>query len=128
MGLSCWRYKVYDWAKQTFPGRWLFYSGQKYQHFDSIVVSGTVSDCVHNSSDGDCVFDLDILGTTGHLHCELTPCQSPELHALASSLKVGDKVRVSGTRTFDPPHRILWKKFQGGGNEIHPITEIEVLK
>ena len=127
MGLSCWRYKLYDWAKQTFPGRWLFYSGQRFQHFGPITVTGTVKDCVHSATDGDVCYDL--LAEDGtQFHCELTPCQSSDLHKTAMALKVGDKVQVSGTKTFDPPHRILWKKFNGGNLEIHPVESIVEVK
>lgn len=121
--LSCPRYKALDWFKQTWLASKLFYSGQRFQHFGPITITGTVEDCVHSATDGDCVFDL--LGDNGTAwHCELTPCQPPALHELARSLQIGSRATVSGTKTFDPPHHIGWKHFGGGDNEIHPVVDI----
>jgi hypothetical protein len=125
MGLSCWRYRIYDAFKSTWIASKLFYNGGKFQHLGPIVVIGTVADCAHFSSDGDDTFDLTLPGL--RYHCELTVCQSKELHATVTALKPGQRVEVSGVHTHDPNHHILWKKFSGGHEEIHPVTEVKIL-
>ena len=121
--LSCPRYKALDWFKRTWLASKLVYYGQRFQHFGPITATGTVQDCVHSATDGDVCFDL--LGDDKKdWHCELTPCQPASVHDAAMSLQIGSRAIVSGIKTFDPPHHIAWKKFAGGGNEIHPVTDI----
>lgn len=146
MGLSCWRYKVYDWSKTTWPVKMLFYHGDKAQRYEVISVEGIVLSRENKATDGDCTFDIspilpqpsvnlpstNTLGSvntvayppwlTSKLHCELTPCQDDALHAKAAALQIGEKVRITGNRFWDPKHlghEAHW--------EIHPIMNIEVL-
>lgn len=130
--MNCTQYRVYDWFKQTWLGSLLFYSGHRFIHFKKILwIAGTVVDC-HHSTDGDISFDLKTDGDESPYqsrvilwHCEVTPCQPQSVKEMAQSLKAGDKVEVLGRVTFDPPHHILWKKFTGGGWELHPVLAIK---
>ena len=123
--MRCLAYRAYDAFKQTWLASKLFFRGQRYQHFETITVDGQVDACWHNAGDGDRCFDLQSGGN--RWHCEVTPCASDSLKKLVATLHLGQRVRVTGTRTYDPPHHIGPAKFTGGKNEIHPITAIESL-
>ena len=122
--MRCFAYRLYDRLKSTWVFSQLFYYGKKFQHFDPIVCVGTVVESDHPETDGDSTFD--ILSDDGQrFHCELTPCQSQDLRQMAQSLELGERVKVSGVRTYDPDHHFLWVKLPGGGAEIHPVTALE---
>lgn len=125
MGLTCVASKAYDAFKQTWLASKLFYYGKRFQHLGEITLIGTVVDCPKKASDGDACFDLAVPGLPTR-HCEATPCY-PAQQAIARSLKVGNRVRVQGTDTVDPNHHIGPHEFTGGGNEIHPVKDIQLL-
>lgn len=124
--MSCLRERVYDRFKQTWLASRLFYYGQRYRHIGPITINGTVAGCAHRAGDGDHCFDV-VDSANKRWHCEVTECQSA-LWPVVDELKLGELVHVAGTHTFDPPHHIGWKKFQGGGDEVHPVIGIYTLK
>ena len=133
MTFRCLKYRILDRAKQTRLASWLFYYGGKFQHFDKIALVGLVSRQENNEADGDRTFNVAIQ-SPAHLlvlseswHCEVTPCADELLRAKVLTLKVGQRVRVSGTRTWDADHHIGPWKFGGGKWECHPVTDIVVL-
>ena len=122
--MRCFLYRIYDRLKSTVVFSQLFYYGQKFQHFEPITCTGTVVLCEHGPQrDGDTNFDIMTEGQ--RFHCEVTPCQSKDLRQLAQGLELGEMVKVSGVRTYDPDHHFLWVKLPGGGAEIHPVTALE---
>lgn len=123
--MLCLAYKAYDWYKQTWLASKLVYGGQRFRHFGPIERHGIVKACSHNAKDGDRCFDL--VAADGPWHCEVTPCSPAPARAAVSTLHIGQEVIVAGTQTYDPPHHIGPIKFGGGGNEIHPVSTIEVL-
>ena len=131
MGLSCLRYKAYDWAKQRWLTQKLFYCGLPYRHYDTVSIAGTVIDCAHKSADGDVDFDLQaeapayLVALSKRWHLECTPCQPDALRAQIAGLKIGQRITVTGTRTFDNDHHIFAWKFGGGHWEVHPVTNIK---
>lgn len=130
MLFGCARYKLLDLCKQTPIAAKLFYYGVEFRHFGPIVLTGVVIRCAHNATDGDVCFDISVGSdqeSPGHWHCELTPCQPDTLRQRARSLKEGDRVIVSGTKTIDGRHHIGSIQFVGGGNEVHPVTDIKIL-
>ncbi len=124
--IKCLLYTILDWFKQTRLASVLFYYGKRFVHVRPITITGSVITIDTVSSDGDSCFD--VAGDDGvRWHCEVTICAEPELRSVASTLKPGQRVRVSGVFTIDPDHHILWIKYIGGHNEIHPVTAIEIL-
>jgi hypothetical protein len=120
MNLRCLAYKIYDWAKTT-PIAAPLYGFDRYRHLGPITVEGVVQDCVHGpSADGDRVFDI-MVAPDDLRHCEITPCASPELEAVASKLMRGQRYRVSGIQTYDPPH----VGSTSPADEIHPVSGVE---
>lgn len=121
--IRCWSYRGLDSFKQTCVASWLFFNGERYIHLEPITRTGNAAMCIHNSADGDANFDL--ITPDGEWHCEITPCAGREVRAMALSIKRGDRLTVSGMRTYDPDHHILWFKYRGGKNEIHPVESID---
>lgn len=128
MTFACLRNKAYDWIKCHRPFAWAFFGSARYQHFGPITREGEVVGCYHNCADGDYTFDLKVDDQEAW-HVEATSCY-PAIQDIVRTLHIGDRVRVSGIKTFDPNHHILWKHFRGGGGigwEIHPVTSIQIL-
>ncbi len=123
--MNCRLYKLYDWFKTT-PVARVLYFGQQFRHFGPIEVEGIVVTCIHDCTDGDEAFDVKVNAgdNEGRWHCELTPCSPESLRLTVMEIVEGDRVHVKGIKTWDPPH--LW--FKGGGNEIHPIENIEIIR
>lgn len=121
--IRCWSYRGLDSFKQTCVASWLFYDGERYKHLEPVTRTGNAASCIHKSTDGDASFDL--ICPDGEWHCEVTPCASPEVQATAAGIKLCERLTVSGMRTWDPDHHILWIKYKGGKNEIHPVESIE---
>lgn len=125
--LKCLLYTVYDWSKSTWVISKLFYGGEKFTHFEDITVQGLVQSVQGGSTDGDWTFDVVVLGKQlsppgwNQLHCEVTPCY-PIPQSTLSVLQKGTVVRVSGTRTYDPPHLGNTSHY-----EIHPVKSLEII-
>lgn len=122
--MNCFFYRKLDTFKQTWLAGKLFYYGNQFKHIGPAEVNGTVSACQHPGLDGDTTFDL--IDGWKRWHCEVTVCQPDELRAQAAMLVPGDRVTVRGVQTHDPDHHILWIKYKGGGDEIHPVLEIQI--
>lgn len=145
---SWWRF-VFWWKQRT---GWLNL-GQV------LMVTGTVIEVDPPGTDGDGNFDLLldpgqdqwITGFGGRLtsaspdlppslHCEVEPWASDELMGTFGRLKVGDRVRVTGSWGFDGVHLGIpeWLEVlaalvrhqpnvKEGWFECHPVTELEIL-
>ena len=117
---SCAGYKRLEWFRFSQLAR-LLYFGARVQTFGPIIVGGTITRAVSDEADGDCTFDVrDAHGQ--RWHCEITPCAPDALRVFAKQFVIGDRVRVSGTKRWDPAHLF------GGSTgqwEVHPVDNLE---
>ena len=118
MNLRCLGYKALEKVRFSAIGARLFYGGHRVELKGERTIHGNVLRRATPETDGDCTFDV-LTDDGQRFHCEITPCQSSALRAIARSLQVGWRVSVRGTERFDPAH------FGGPGHqEIHPVTTI----
>ena len=119
--VTCGEYQRLDAFRKSQLAR-VVYFGQRVKEYGPVVIIGKVTRACSDETDGDCTFDVESGGAPWHM--EVIPCAPERVRAAARALQVGDRVRVAGTKRWDPPH--IFGGFRGKW-EVHPVSDIERL-
>jgi hypothetical protein len=125
MGMKCWAYQALDWLRRSKPGSVIFYKGQRITIKTGVTVTAIVTSLPNGESDGDTTFNVALEPDQAFRHCEVTPCASADVHAIARSLTIGTRVELAGDERYDPHH--VFDDGGGGWMEIHPVRTITIL-
>ena len=136
MNFKCLAYRALDRSRRWWIMEKTVYKGGKPLFPGKVTATATVRGTSSNESDGDVTFHVDIDKPDergAYRHVEVTPCNSDDVRTRCRSLKVGDRIKITGDERYDPGH---W--FDGGGPagsqkgaagwwEIHGVDDIENL-